>query len=149
MYKWRKDTDLGYVSLVPGSLRRMTDKINTPGWIGETHLVQGSNMYNGYDWPWQRGERWRFRVHTGLQLGGSGRRESWPQTWLLCTLCNMLYTDMLYAICYTQMWSLWFPTRGRDPAQARLPTATHLIFALFNSPSTYSQTGKSQICGNL
>ena len=30
MYKWRKDTDLGYVRLVPGFLRRMTDKIDTP-----------------------------------------------------------------------------------------------------------------------
>ena len=27
MYKWRKDTDLGYFRLEPGFLRRMTDKI--------------------------------------------------------------------------------------------------------------------------
>ena len=64
-----------------------------------------------------------------LQLGGSALRESWPQMWC------WLHTDVMFATCYAQMWSLWFPTRARDLVHGRLPTATQLIFALFNFPS--------------
>ena len=46
-----------------------------------------------------------------------------------------LHTDVMFATCYAQMWSLWFPTRARDLVHGRLPTATQLIFALFNFPS--------------
>ena len=90
--RFRVDTGLQLVFC-----RRMTLKIIL--WFGLIKLVgQGSNGYSR-----QRGERCKFSLYTGLQLGGSGRRESWPQMWLLCTLCYMLHTDMLYAICYTQI----------------------------------------------
>ena len=39
-------------------------------------------------------------------------------------VCYLLYAIYHTKTCYTQMWLLWFPTRGGDPAQARLASAS-------------------------
>ena len=87
----------------------------------------------------------------------------------ICAMRYMLYTTQRYAICHTHVCAICymlcttqrhaihrcgcFGFRQEAEIQrrhvSRLPAGAQLIFALFIFPSSFSLTGKRQICGHL